>query len=261
MVEERRSNIFAIVVFIVSIIIWRLAIWLSEYLPIEFFRHQQIIFASTVCIASCLLIAVALKVHSKQPTWLGLSNRQSNLNAFLIGILSYLIPTGILLVICILGNIVTIQPIASWQHILSSVILLAVIVFLAEALPEELLFRGYFWAVLSGKSPIWLRITLQMVLFVGFAALIGAVSNLLDASFLATFAIVLGILRQAKLNLFAPIGFHLAFMTTQQAFGSSWDLFHTAQHAFLQTYLFAMIPFSLCIMYFAGRFSWINQST
>lgn len=252
----RRTSVMAIVVFIASIVIWRIAIWLSQNLDVSFFRHQQFIFALSVCSATLLLITVMLRIHRKNFQWLGLQNTKN----LVIGLLSYLIPASITLLIAIFTGFIRITLTVSWPQLFTSICLVALLVFLAEALPEELLFRGYFWALFAGKTPVWLLLIIQMLFFVIFAALIGAVSDPLDASFLASFAIVLGIVRRATHSLWGAIGFHLAFMTSQQALGSSWNLISTPQHSQLQMLILSMIPFSLCIMYYASRFSWLSET-
>src|SRR3546814_12838769 len=72
--------------------------------------------------------------------------------------------------------------------------------------------------------PGWPAIILQALLFTLFAWAIGAAPTWLDASFIFFFGFVLGILRGAK-AVPAAIGFHLAFMSTQQFLGPAWGLF------------------------------------
>src|SRR3546814_17935249 len=89
------------------------------------------------------------------------------------------------------------------------------LVFLAEAFPEELIFRGAIQTLLRGQMPGWPAIVLQALLFTLFAWAIGAAPTWLDASFIFFFGLVPGILRRAK-HVSAAIGLPLAFLCTPE---------------------------------------------
>ena len=133
------------------------------------------------------------------------------------------------------------------RQILTSLAMLAGLVLLAEALPEELVFRGLIQGRLLRMTGSWAAILVQAALFMLFALVIGAVEGLMDASFIATFGVVLGILRVVTGSLWAPIGFHLLFMTAQQAFGAGWGILESSDPQLLQTLILAIVPFSVVI--------------
>lgn len=93
---------------------------------------------------------------------------------------------------------------------------LPVLVFLFEALPAELVFRGYLYRNLADRYGRGFAVVGQAVLFTVFGVLVGAAPSADRVVLLATFALVLGILRAVSGNLWAPIGFHLLFQTVAQ---------------------------------------------
>lgn len=114
---------------------------------------------------------------------------------------------------------------AGWAGITSSgltqqLVLLAVylpaLVFLYEALPEELIFRGYIFRNLADRFPQWVAIVGQAAAFSLFGVMIGAAQNVERILLFVTFALVLGLLRALTGNLWTSIGFHLAFQYVTQ---------------------------------------------
>jgi membrane protease YdiL (CAAX protease family) len=95
-------------------------------------------------------------------------------------------------------------------------IYLPVLVFLFEALPEELVFRGHLYRNLADRFPRWLAVLGQAVLFTAFGVLIGAAGSVDRIVLFFTFSLTLGALRAVTGSLWAPIGFHLAFQYVTQ---------------------------------------------
>ncbi len=93
---------------------------------------------------------------------------------------------------------------------------LPALVFLFEALPEELIFRGYLYRNLADRFPRWLAVVGQAVLFTAFGVLIGAAGSVDRIILFLTFSLTLGALRAVTGSLWAPIGFHLAFQHVTQ---------------------------------------------
>ena len=88
---------------------------------------------------------------------------------------------------------------------------LPVLVFLYEALPEELIFRGYLYRNLSARYARWVSVLAQATLFTLWGAAIAAAGSVDRVVLFFTFSVALGILRVISGNLWATIGFHLAF--------------------------------------------------
>ena len=124
---------------------------------------------------------------------------------------------------------------------------LALLVFFYEALPEELIFRGYFYTNLATRMPLWLAVVGQAVLFTLWGLLNGG-ENSLDRSLLFfTFAIIVGIFRVITGSIWVGIGFHLVFQTFAQLFGSVGSQFTTSSPAILTIVAFGILPFAFSI--------------
>lgn len=124
---------------------------------------------------------------------------------------------------------------------------LLVLVLLSEALPEELLFRGWLSECLRRIGGAWFAIVVQAALFTLFAAAVGAIASANDAGFIAALGIVLGMLRIVSGTVWVPVGFHLAFMTAQQSSASSWNLIVWDEPLLARVVLLTMIPFTLVV--------------
>ncbi len=96
------------------------------------------------------------------------------------------------------------------------ILYLPFLVFLYEALPEELIFRGYFYRNLSARYARWISVVAQAALFALWGIAIGAGGSVDRVVLFFTFSLVLGILRVLTDNLWAPIGFHVAFQWVTQ---------------------------------------------
>ena len=93
---------------------------------------------------------------------------------------------------------------------------LPVLVFLYEALPEELIFRGYFYRNLADRYARWVAVLAQAVLFTLWGAAIGAAGSVDRVILFFTFSVVLGVLRVITGNLWTSIGFHVVFQWVTQ---------------------------------------------
>lgn len=254
--RNNTKNILSIaIVTIGSIPIWLGAVAASQMIEDSFLGH--FVFGSIVTALTIALLYSVLHFLDKKPFNFILGKK--NPRAFLIGIGLFSAPAAVTLGAAILFDFVEITSDASFSNIILSLLLVAGFVFISEALPEELIFRGYLFKKISSFAKAWLTIALQAALFLFFAFLIGAADNLLDASFLLTFAVTLGIIRAATGSTWATIGFHLACMTFQQGFNGAWSVFTVSDPSLLQTYIFAIIPFSITIAILAGKISWSKR--
>src|SRR3546814_12014064 len=125
------------------------------------------------------------------------------------------------------------------------------LVFLAEAFPEELIFRGAIQSLLRGQMPGWPALILQALLFTLFAWAIGAAPTWLDASFLLFFGFVLGILRCAN-AVPEAIGFHPAFLSPTQLLGPAGGLFSGGHHATVGLVVVVLITISATPAFLLG---------
>jgi len=138
---------------------------------------------------------------------------------------------------------------------------LLALVFLSEALPEELLFRGWLMESLKSCQPPSGPILGQAALFTVFAWAVGGVASLHDASFIACFGLVLGILRSATGTIWACVGLHVAFITAQQSGLPPWTFWEGNPRMPVQVVGLTIVPFSVIVGMLYGRVGGkLNQS-
>ncbi len=245
MTDTKRDGLVIAGALLYAVLLWRVAIEASALWETGL-RSGQLIFALIVSggvIAALLAlwrcdrtVAVDLALTGNRPV-----------RAFLTGLIAYAVPAALALGGCLVAGVIEVRVVADPMTVLTGLAMLAGLVFLAEALPEELVLRGLIQGRLGRMTGPWPAILIQAALFMLFALAIGAVEGAMDASFIATFGVVLGILRVVTGGLWAPIGFHLLFMTTQQAFGAGWGILESSDPQLLQTLILAIIPFSAVI--------------
>lgn len=196
-----------------------------------------------------VLVAIFYQFESKEKR--KNFNLSKHIRSFSTGFVWFAIPATILLLSVIILGIVEVEVLKPPIKAVGAILLVAGLVALSEAIPEEIIMRGYIFSKLSESEKRWFTIFAQATIFTGFAFAIGAWSDPLDASFIFTFGVVLGILRSVTGSVAAPIGFHLACMTFQQSFTERWEIFTVSNEAMLQMYIFGMIPLSLVSAFFA----------
>ena len=133
----------------------------------------------------------------------------------LFGMVFWLVAAGLGLVVTVVLGWTRISLGTPSVGILLLFLYLPVLVFLYEALPEELIFRGYLYRNLSARYARWVSVLAQATLFTLWGAAIAAGSVDRVVLFF-TFSVALGILRVISGNLWATIGFHLAFQWVTQ---------------------------------------------
>jgi membrane protease YdiL (CAAX protease family) len=95
-------------------------------------------------------------------------------------------------------------------------LLVLVLVLLFEAVPEELIFRGYLFALLGERLPTWAVVILQAIAFCLFGAVIGAAVTVERQVAFLLFSIALGIIRAVTGSVYTTIGFHATFQLLSQ---------------------------------------------
>ncbi|MDR4534495.1 CPBP family intramembrane glutamic endopeptidase [Glutamicibacter sp. PS] len=135
--------------------------------------------------------------------------------AVLYGALLWVVPaTSVFALLTLLGQSLEVQ--ASAGQLWGTVALVGVAVLLSEAIPEELVFRGYVMAVLGERLHGWWVISIQAALFAGLAFVLRGGVDLLDFSLFITMGVVFGYLRQVTGSVWTSIGIHAAFQSGAQ---------------------------------------------
>ena len=241
--EKQDIIIRIVVVLVTGTIIWNFIAYLSDmfmgdgYSPLNHF-----IIAMTTTISTVILIKVALKIDKISWNQLGSSTIKANIFSFLQGFFLWTIPASIGLFICLMLGWVEIQVHTDLKHLLLSILILFITIFFIEALPEELIFRGYVYRYLNALFPHWGTIILQTLLFSLFAYFIGAIYSVEQLQFIPGFAIILGVFRAISGSVWTSIGFHVAIMTAFQILGPIHGHFDVTGLFTLQFVAFILLP-------------------
>ncbi len=140
-----------------------------------------------------------------------------------LGALGYLVPWGAASLIIVATGSAAVRIPGGLLPALGEIVAVLVLVLLFEAVPEELIFRGYLYQTLRERWPRWASVLGQAVLFCGFGAAIGAALTVDRQLLFGFFALGLGVMRAVSGSVFTTIGFHAAFQTVGQLLvGDSW---------------------------------------
>lgn len=222
--------------------LWRLAVVVSQATPEVFARADRLAFAAVVTLGAIVIVGGALRFERVSPRSIGLVSPWK----MGVGAAWAAIPAAVALIgAVLLGWAEVAVPTPPGEALLKLVALVA-LVFLSEALPEELIFRGYIQSRLMALTGAWGGVLLQAAIFTLFAYLIGAAPDPMQLGFIAGFGVALGVLRAATGSVWASMGFHLVFIAIQQGSGGGWALVSLGM-APIQQIVLAIVPISVVI--------------
>nr|NLD41138.1 CPBP family intramembrane metalloprotease [Actinomycetales bacterium] len=206
-----------------------LAIWLSmtalgtvvwgEETPLE--RHLAN--ALWVFVLACLLVILArLFLDRRTVETLGLIRGRTALRDLLYGALTFLVPAVMGLAVAMAAGWLQITIDATPSESVGALLLVIALVLAYEAVPEELVFRGYIHRNLTAAMAPWLAVLVQALLFTAFGTFLWVVTagwGVFVERLMLFFGmgVVLGCIRHISGSLWAAIGFHLAFQVVMQA--------------------------------------------
>jgi len=177
---------------------------------------QRLVAGAAISMLVCGLLVLALRIDRCGAGLLGLARAGDVLKGVLGGAGLWLLTALPVTAVLLWSGVASVQMTSDWSHALASLAILIPAVLLIEAIPEELLFRGYLQGTLARRLSPWLAVVAQALLFVLFAWAIGATGAPGQWSFLPGFALILGGLRLMGGNLGWPLGFHAALMIATQ---------------------------------------------
>ncbi|WP_159943548.1 MULTISPECIES: CPBP family intramembrane glutamic endopeptidase [unclassified Nocardiopsis] len=211
------------VVMAATLLVWQVMGWISDRLPEgpqAGLRHW--VNALTVFVLAVPVVWLARRYLDRRP-WSGLLLAGRGwAPPFLVGAASWLVPGLLGLTAVLLSGAVEAVPNRPAAEAAAVVAALVVLVLLFEAVPEELIFRGYLFRNLNTALPGWLTVLAQAALFTLFGLALwipsagwGVLPERLPLFF--GMGVVLGCLRLVTGNVWACVGFHVAFQTVAQA--------------------------------------------
>ena len=162
-----------------------------------------------------LILLLARVVERRPLSDLGLTTPLRDLRAFLLGIAVWTVPAALTFgLLALFGSPLRLIAPAKEFWLVLGLLFLAVL--LSEAIPEELVFRGYISAVLAERLSPWWVIGVQTVLFAATAIALRGSFSPLDASLFVAMGFVLGYVRLVSESVWTSIGIHVAFQTASQ---------------------------------------------
>lgn len=248
------------VVLVFSVFIWRLILYFNGMCSGDGYNSTIHFFtALAISILSFILINTARRINRISWRQIGLRDLSTNLIAFFIGTLLWLIPALIGLVIALVVGWVEISLISDLNQLLLSILILYITVFLMEAFPEELIFRGYIYSHLNAFFPHWMTLIIQMLVFSIFAYFVGAMYSLEQVLFIPAYGFMLGYFRAKSGNVWTSMGFHTAIMTASQIISPMHGHFIINEVFAIRFFAFNLLPYilgAIALEYIYTQHSW-----
>lgn len=250
-----RNPIFrAVAMTVVALLVWvAVGSAVSAWFGADYHLMSHIARAVGTTVIVIPVVLIAWRYFDERPiTSLGLIPGKAARYAFFAAAVSWLAPFLIATVATQLLGVVTIELTAPAGEVIAFVPLLAVLVFLYEALPEELVFREYIYRNLAERVSTSWAVGIQAIFFCLFGValwvvLTGSITPTHALMFLAVGA-VLGIVRVITGSVWGPIGLHVAFQTAAQLLLSDErGHFVIDNPELFQVLLLGIIPFSLVL--------------
>ncbi|MFY0663142.1 MAG: CPBP family intramembrane metalloprotease [Natronospirillum sp.] len=246
------------IVWLMMLAIWMLlsflrnVFWGTGHGGYSFGGHVMSAFLATALAVPVVVLARRM-IDGGSIESLGLDFSPSSIRFFVIGALAFLLPATLGFAIVLGLGWASLTAVAPIIDIVLFVPVLIILVFLLEALPEELAFRGYIQSNL--ERPLGYRgaIIAQAVLFALWGATLWtfttgalAVDRLVMFFFVS---IVLGMVRSATGSVWTSIGLHVGFQTVAQlVLSSERSHFLVEGVELLQLVALGIVPFSLAVL-------------
>ncbi|MDX2358733.1 CPBP family intramembrane glutamic endopeptidase [Dietzia sp. PP-33] len=222
-----REWVFPTALLLIAAGIWWSVLQLSSVIFGPGYGHvlAHAVRAVSIAVAVLLVLAVLLRLHPAARGY-GLIPDRRSLRHLLAGAAGYAVPmAGVGAVVLALGlaqiDLPDGVPAAACQ-----LLAVLVLVLLYEAIPEELIFRGYLFGFLADRVPIWATVVIQALAFCAFGFLIGAARTPDRLLLFLLMSLSIGVIRAISGSVYAAIGFHMLFQTaTQPLLGHHWTAF------------------------------------
>ncbi|MER5228015.1 CPBP family intramembrane glutamic endopeptidase [Streptomyces flaveus] len=247
-------------VFATAVLLW----WFVFYgtpLSHTYDRRTHTVRAVLTTVLVVPMVVAAWRMMDRRP-WadLGLASLRTSGRHVLLGMACWAVPAGIGFGLCLGLGWADVVARTSAAEVARVAALLVVLVFLYEALPEELVFRGYIQSNLLVLLRPWQAVGAQAALFTLFGFVLGVAPTIDRLFVFFAFALVLGVFRTATGDIAAGIGFHLAFQTTAQLLLGEGAVFDVAGTTALGVFALGGVPFTLgwmaMIRIYGDRLDW-----
>ena len=198
-----------------------------------------------------LAIVVAARHWLDRRSWsgIGLQPIRQGAKFLLLGFGAWLIPAMAAIVVLTSFGWVDITVDLSLGELVLLILTQMVLVFLLEAFPEEVVFRGYILRNIASASPLWAAVMGQSVIFAAWGFFSGAATTPDRLLLFLVIAYGMGYLRVITGSVWTTVGFHLSFQTVAQLLIGEQGLpLIVSDPLLLQLVAFGLVPFTVGII-------------
>jgi membrane protease YdiL (CAAX protease family) len=212
------------VVAVIAPAIWLLVAALATaFFGPEYSLGSHVFRAVVTCVIVLTALALVLRWDGTRPSDYGVTLDRELPRGLFVGAVSYFVPFLMAGSVVLMLNLAQIEVSTNALAVIGEGLLLLLLVLLYEAIPEELIFRGYLFRVLAERLPAWATILGQALLFTAFGTVIGAAATVDRALLFFLMSISLGYVRQVTGTVYATIGVHAVFqLLAQWLLGEQW---------------------------------------
>ncbi|MFF0729611.1 CPBP family intramembrane glutamic endopeptidase [Streptomyces sp. NPDC004134] len=240
-------------VFAAAVLLW-LFVFYGTPLGRDYDRPTHAARAVLTTVLVVPAVVLARRLLDRRP-WhgLGLPLSRTAARRFLLGAVCWLLPAAAGFALCLATGWVEItrrEPVAEVAGVAA---MLVVLVFLYEALPEELVFRGYLQRNLHTELPAGQAVAVQGVLFMLFGFLVGVAQSPFRLFVFLAFGLLLGAFRVATGDIWAGIGFHVAYQSAAQLFVGEGAAFEVSGEGAFGVLALGGLPFLAAWTYLSRR--------
>jgi membrane protease YdiL (CAAX protease family) len=229
-------------VFVLSVVIWRLTLLLFDGQKFASNVLCHIAAGLFLSVLICMLIIATLHAERKINDFSWKRAVPGYLKNLSFGFLCWIIPATISMYFLTLTGQVAIALQTESTALVMRFLVLLVAVFFIEAFPEEIV-RGYLYSRLESSFSPWVALLAQTALFTLFAFLIGSLYSTDQWLFIPGFGFLLGYFRMLSGDIWFSMGFHAAMMTITQLISPMRQLVEVDGNFFVVRFLsFILIP-------------------
>lgn len=248
------------VVLLFSIFIWRLILYFNGmFSGDEYNSTIHFLTGLAITILSFILVNTARRTNRISWRQIGMGDLHTNVISFFVGMILWLIPAVIGLIIALLVGWIEITVTTNLNQLLLSILILYITVFLIEAFPEELILRGYVYSYLNALFPHWITLIIQTLIFSLFAYFVGAMYSLEQFLFIPGYGFMLGYIRAKSRNVWTSTGFHTAIMTASQIINPIHGHFNINGIFVIRFFAFNLLPYilgAIALEYIYSKHNW-----
>lgn len=229
-------------VFILSVIIWRLTLFLFDGKMFIDNVLYHIVAGLFLSLLICVMIITTIHTERNTNDFSWKRTTRVYFKNLSLGFLCWILSAIISLYVLTLAGQVTIAIQTEPTTLIMRFVLLLVAVFFIEAFPEEIM-RDYIYSRLETSFTPWVALLAQTSLFILFAFLTGSLYSIDQWLFIPGFGFLLGYFRMLSGDIWFSMGFHVSMMTITQLISPMRQIVEVDGNFFIVRFLsFVLIP-------------------